>query len=73
VCTGAFVLAELRLLDGRRATTHWRHVQTLARGYPSVTVEPDAIFVRDGNVTTSAGISAGVDLALAMVQDRTGR
>jgi transcriptional regulator GlxA family with amidase domain len=68
VCTGAFVLAELGLLDGRRATTHWRHVQTLARGYPRVEVEPDAIFVRDGKVITSAGISAGVDLALAMVE-----
>jgi len=72
VCTGAFVLAELGMLDGRRATTHWRHVQTLSRGYPRIEVEPDAIFVRDGNVITSAGISAGVDLALAMVEDDHG-
>lgn len=72
VCTGAFVLAALGLLDGRRATTHWRHVQTLARAYPRVEVEPDAIFVRDGGVITSAGISAGVDLALAMVEDDHG-
>lgn len=72
VCTGAFLLAELGLLDGRRATTHWRHVETFARSYPKVTVEPDSIFVRDGHVITSAGISAGVDLALAMVEDDHG-
>jgi transcriptional regulator GlxA family with amidase domain len=72
VCTGAFVLAELGLLDGRRATTHWRHVRALARAYPRIQVETDAIFVRDGDVITSAGISAGVDLALAMVEDDHG-
>ncbi|WP_069816419.1 GlxA family transcriptional regulator [Streptomyces sp. TP-A0874] len=72
VCTGAFVLAELGLLDGRRATTHWRHAGTLARRHPGVRVEPDAIHVRDGRYITSAGISAGIDLALALVEDDHG-
>lgn len=68
VCTGAFVLAELGLLDGRRATTHWRHAETLARRYPHVAVVPDALHVHDGPVATSAGISAGIDLTLALVE-----
>ncbi|MER7708079.1 helix-turn-helix domain-containing protein [Kitasatospora sp. NPDC097605] len=68
VCTGAFVLAALGLLDGRRATTHWRHVATLARRHPRVRVEPDALHVRDGRFHTGAGISAGIDLALALVE-----
>ncbi|MFJ9627143.1 GlxA family transcriptional regulator [Streptomyces sp. NPDC101175] len=72
VCTGAFVLAELGLLDGRSATTHWRQAATLARRYPRVRVEPDAIHVRDGRFVTSAGISAGIDLALALVEDDHG-
>ncbi|MEV7991907.1 helix-turn-helix domain-containing protein [Streptomyces sp. NPDC086077] len=72
VCSGAFVLAELGLLDGRRATTHWRHARTLARRYPRVRVEPDALHVRDGRYVTSAGISAGIDLALALVEDDHG-
>jgi transcriptional regulator GlxA family with amidase domain len=72
VCTGAFVLAQLGLLDGRSATTHWRHAETLARRYPRVRVEPDAIHVRDGHFVTSAGISAGIDLALALVEDDHG-
>jgi transcriptional regulator GlxA family with amidase domain len=72
VCTGAFVLAGLGLLDGRRATTHWRHADTLARRRPQVRVEPDAIHVRDGRFITSAGISAGIDLALALVEDDHG-
>ncbi|MDA3642676.1 GlxA family transcriptional regulator [Saccharopolyspora indica] len=72
VCTGAFVLAELGLLDGRRATTHWRHAAALARRYPRVRVEPDAIHVRDGRYLTSAGISAGIDLALSLVEDDHG-
>lgn len=72
VCTGAFVLAELGLLDGRRATTHWRHADTLARRHPRVRVEPDAIHVRDGRFITSAGISAGIDLTLALVEDDHG-
>ncbi|WP_432056613.1 GlxA family transcriptional regulator [Streptomyces sp. bgisy022] len=72
VCTGAFVLAELGLLDGRRATTHWRHATALARRHPRVSVEPDAIHVRDGRFLTSAGISAGIDLTLALVEDDHG-
>ncbi|MEU9607421.1 DJ-1/PfpI family protein [Streptomyces sp. NPDC048057] len=72
VCTGAFVLAALGLLDGRRATTHWRHVETLARRHPRVRVEPDALHVRDGRYLTSAGISAGIDLTLALVEDDHG-
>lgn len=72
VCTGAFVLAELGLLDGRSATTHWRQAATLARRYPRVRVEPDALHVRDGRFVTSAGISAGIDLALALIEDDHG-
>jgi transcriptional regulator GlxA family with amidase domain len=72
VCSGAFVLAELGLLDGRRATTHWRHAERLARRHPLVHVEPDALHVRDGRYLTSAGISAGIDLALALVEDDHG-
>ncbi|WP_292990891.1 GlxA family transcriptional regulator [Mycobacterium sp.] len=68
ICTGSFILAQAGLLDGRRATTHWHDVPLFARAFPDVTVEPDAIFVRDGDVYTSAGISAGIDLALAMVE-----
>ncbi len=69
VCTGAHMLAAAGLLDGRRATTHWATAGQLATDHPEVTVEPDAIFVRDGPIWTSAGVSAGVDLALAMVAD----
>jgi transcriptional regulator GlxA family with amidase domain len=72
VCTGAFRLAEAGLLDGRRATTHWAFCAELARSYPEVSVEPDRIFVRDGTTLTSAGASAGIDLALALVQDDHG-
>ncbi|MFD9727361.1 GlxA family transcriptional regulator [Streptomyces sp. NPDC059072] len=72
VCTGAFVLAELGLLDGRRVTTHWRHAGTLARRHPRVLVEADAIHVQDGRFITSAGISAGIDLTLALVEDDHG-
>jgi transcriptional regulator GlxA family with amidase domain len=72
VCTGAFVLAEAGLLDGRRATTHWSACDALARQYPAVRVERDPIHVRDGHVLTSAGITAGMDLALAMVEDDLG-
>ncbi|MFE7167909.1 GlxA family transcriptional regulator [Streptomyces sp. NPDC057616] len=72
VCSGAFVLAELGLLDGRRATTHWRHAETLAGRYPRVQVEPDSLHIRDGRYVTSAGISAGIDLALALVEDDHG-
>jgi len=73
VCTGAFVLAAAGVLDGRRATTHWRSCDELARRFPNVTVDPDPIFVRDGNVWTSAGVTAGMDLALALVDDDLGR
>ena len=61
------------MLDGRRATTHWRSCDELASEYPGVTVDPDPIFVRDGNVWTSAGVTAGMDLALALVDDDLGR
>lgn len=68
ICTGSFVLAAAGLLDGRRATTHWQHADLLARVYPKVRVEPDALFVEDGQVCTSAGVSAGIDLSLALVE-----
>ncbi len=72
VCTGAFLLAAAGLLDGRRATTHWASCEELGRRHPEVEVDPNPIFVRDGNVWTSAGVSAGVDLALALVEDDLG-
>lgn len=68
ICTGSFVLARAGLLNGRRATTHWHEIRRLARAFGDVTVEPDAIFVRDGDVYTSAGVSSGIDLALALVE-----
>ena len=67
VCSGAYILAEAGLLDGRRATTHWQRTRDFLAAYPKVKLEPDRIFIRDGNIWTSAGISAGIDLALAMV------
>ena len=73
VCSGAFLLARAGLLDGRRATTHWASCADLAERYPAVSVEPDPIFVRDGNVATSAGVTAGMDLALALVEEDLGR
>lgn len=73
VCTGAFLLAEAGFLAGRRATTHWDACETLARRYPDVEVDPEPIFVRAGNVATSAGVTAGMDLALALVEDDLGR
>ena len=73
VCTGAFLLAEAGLLGGRRVTTHWAYCAALAARFPEVTVDPDPIFVRDGNVVTSAGVTAGIDLALALVEDDLGR
>lgn len=72
ICTGAFVLAAAGALDGRRATTHWQHARLLAASYPRITVEPDAIWVQDGPVFTSAGVSAGIDLALALVEKDAG-
>ncbi|WP_158817462.1 GlxA family transcriptional regulator [Methylocapsa sp. S129] len=68
VCTGAFYLAEAGILNGRRATTHWRYAPLLQSRFPSVSVEVDRIFVKDRSVWTSAGISAGIDLALAMIE-----
>ena len=72
VCTGAYLLAEAGLLDGRRATTHWAACDDLRRRYPDVDVEQAPIFVRDGDVYTSAGVTAGIDLALALVEDDLG-
>ncbi len=73
VCTGAFLLAASGLLDGRRAVTHWSFCAELARRFPAVQVEPDPIFVRDGPVWSSAGVTAGMDLALALVEEDLGR
>jgi transcriptional regulator GlxA family with amidase domain len=73
VCTGAFLLAKAGLLDGRRATTHWASCSLLADRFPEIEVEADPIFVRDGNVTTSAGVTSGMDLALALVEEDLGR
>jgi transcriptional regulator GlxA family with amidase domain len=72
VCTGAFSLAAADLLAGRRATTHWAMCRELADSFPEISVEPDRIFVRDGHVLTSAGVSAGMDLALALVEQDHG-
>lgn len=71
-CTGAFLLAEAGLLEGRRAATHWAHARELQRLYPSIKVDDDRIFVSDGNVWTSAGMTAGIDLTLALVEDDLG-
>ncbi|HWI72616.1 MAG TPA: helix-turn-helix domain-containing protein, partial [Baekduia sp.] len=72
VCTGAFVLARAGLLDGRRATTHWAWCSALTRSFSAVDVDPDPIYVRDGDVWTSAGVTAGMDLALALVEEDHG-
>jgi transcriptional regulator GlxA family with amidase domain len=72
ICTGAFLLANAGLLDGRRATTHWRYVENFAQQYPGVSWDPDPIWVQDGNFYTSAGISAGMDLALALIEEDYG-
>jgi transcriptional regulator GlxA family with amidase domain len=72
VCSGAFVLAEAGVLDGRRATTHWQRTSQFLKLYPSIKLEPDRIFVRDGNIWSSAGITAGIDLALAMAAEDFG-
>lgn len=73
VCTGAFVLAATGLLDGKRATTHWAHIEGLRALRPAVRVEPEPIFVRDGRFWCSAGVTAGIDLALALVEEDLGR
>ncbi|HUC03791.1 MAG TPA: helix-turn-helix domain-containing protein [Acidimicrobiales bacterium] len=72
VCTGTFIAAEAGLLDGRRVTTHWAAAAELGRQYPALHVDPDPIYVRDGKFWTSAGVTAGIDLALALVQDDMG-
>ena len=73
VCSGALLLAEAGLLDGRRAVTHWQRCAELAARYPAIRLEPDPIFIRDGAIWTSAGVTAGIDLALAMVEADHGR
>jgi transcriptional regulator GlxA family with amidase domain len=72
VCTGAFILASAGLLDGRRATTHWKYTSHLRHQYPKVSVEGDRIFTKDGPIWTSAGVTAGIDLALAMIEEDSG-
>jgi transcriptional regulator GlxA family with amidase domain len=72
VCSGSYLLAAAGLLDGRRATTHWSRAADFARKFPLVRVEPDRIFVKDGSIWTSAGISAGIDLSLAMIEEDLG-
>lgn len=72
ICTGAFVLAAAGLLEGKRATTHWRHARELATRYPGTRVEPDAIFVKDDTTYSSAGVTAGIDLALALLEEDEG-
>jgi transcriptional regulator GlxA family with amidase domain len=72
VCTGTFALASAGLLDGKRAGTHWRHAAAMRKRFPKVRVDPDALFVRDGHVYSSAGIAAGIDLALALVEEDLG-
>ena len=73
VCTGALILARAGLLDGCTATTHWNYCDELSNKYPGVTVQPDDIFVRHGNVYTSAGVTAGMDLSLALIEEDWGR
>ncbi|WJY91277.1 HTH-type transcriptional regulator CdhR [Corynebacterium faecale] len=72
VCTGAFILAELGYLNGRRATTHWRNALDLARRFPLVRVQPDTLHVHDGKFITSAGITAGIDLSLSLIEEDQG-
>jgi transcriptional regulator GlxA family with amidase domain len=72
ICTGAFLLAEAGLLDGRRVTTHWYFCQQLQQQFPNTTVDPEPIFIREGNLSTSAGVTAGLDLSIAMVEEDLG-
>ncbi|MCU1405873.1 MAG: cdhR 1 [Glaciihabitans sp.] len=72
ICSGAFALAATGMLDGKSATTHWKFAATLAQRYPSIQVNPDSIFVRDGDTYTSAGVAAGIDLALSLVEEDFG-
>jgi transcriptional regulator GlxA family with amidase domain len=73
VCVGSFMLAAAGVLDGKRAATHWMHAPLLASRHPRVSVEPDAIFVRDGRIWSSAGVTTGIDLALALIEQDAGR
>jgi transcriptional regulator GlxA family with amidase domain len=73
VCIGSFLLAAAGVLDGRRAATHWMHAPLLATRHPRVTVEPDAVFIRDGAIWSSAGVTTGIDLALALIEQDLGR
>ena len=73
ICIGTFLLAEAGLLNGRRVVTHWMHCGLLSSSYPDVTVEPDAIYVRDGAIWSSAGVTTGIDLALALIEQDCGR
>ncbi|RQS66822.1 GlxA family transcriptional regulator [Burkholderia sp. Bp8963] len=73
ICTGAFILAATGLLKGRRLTTHWAAADALAQAYPSLSVDEDALYVRDGKLRTGAGVTAGLDLALALVEEDLGR
>ncbi|SFB63745.1 Transcriptional regulator GlxA family, contains an amidase domain and an AraC-type DNA-binding HTH domain [Rhizobium sp. NFR07] len=73
LCTGAFLLGQMGLLDGRRATTHWSYAQDMRRGFPNVRVEDDRIFINEGPVWTSAGLTAGLDLAVALIEKDLGR
>jgi len=73
ICTGAITLAKLGLLNGRRATTHWAYCERLAADFPTVEVEPDTLWIKDGKIYTSAGITTGIDLALALIEEDLGR
>ena len=71
-CTAAFVLGEAGLLDGRRCTTHWRHVDDLAERYPEAIIDPNVLYVQDGNIVTGAGSAAGLDAALHLMRQQFG-
>lgn len=73
VCTGIYILAATGLLDGRRVTTHWRYAADVARRYPALDLQPDQLFLRDGRFATSGGLTAGMDLALALVEEDLGK
>lgn len=72
VCTGIYALGEAGLMDGRRATTHWHYAADVARRFPAIRLEPDAIYIRDGHIYTSAGVTAGIDLALSFIEEDLG-
>jgi transcriptional regulator GlxA family with amidase domain len=69
VCTGLFILARTGVLDGRLVTTHWNHIDEAKKEFPDITLEPDALYIRDGKIITSAGVTAGIDMALALIED----